>query len=218
MVKMKEIKFKYVLDGKEIDKEFIDWNRNPSVNVENDTVFINYLDGQQKFISQIEEYQEKNKGILKFMEFPLDFGGEKIREDLNSKFIIYTDLEKYRRKKDSIEITKTKEDVLPNNNKAEKEMIDYLQGVKESDGKLNYELDWGFIQQMAERMSQNKGKYPPYNWMLPMDVEKLKQSLFRHVIEIMKGSYSDDGREFGHLESVALNALMINFQLKNLQD
>ena len=88
-------------------------------------------------------------------------------------------------------------------------------GVKESDGKLNYELDWEFIQQLAKRMSQNKGKYEPYNWTKTMDVEKLKQSLFRHVIEVMKGNYSDDGREFGHLESVALNAMMINYQLKN---
>ena len=88
-------------------------------------------------------------------------------------------------------------------------------GVKETEGKLNYELDWEFIQQMAERMSQNKGKYEPYNWKRPMEVEKLKQSLLRHVIEVMKGNYSDDNREFGHLESIALNSMMINYQLKN---
>ena len=90
-----------------------------------------------------------------------------------------------------------------------------MEGVKETEGKLNYELDWEFIQQLAERMNQNKGKYEPYNWTKPMDVEKLKQSLFRHVIEVMKGNYLDDGREFGHLESIALNAMMINYQLKN---
>lgn len=89
------------------------------------------------------------------------------------------------------------------------------EGVKETEGKLNYELDWEFIQQMAERMSQNKGKYKPYNWKKLMDVEKLKQSLLRHTIEIMKGNYSDDGREYGHLESLADNAMMINYQLKN---
>jgi hypothetical protein len=88
-------------------------------------------------------------------------------------------------------------------------------GKKESEGKLEYELDWNFIQQMAERMQTNKGKYKPYNWQLPMDVEKLKQSLFRHVIEIMKGNYEDERREFGHLESVSDNAMMINYQLKN---
>lgn len=89
------------------------------------------------------------------------------------------------------------------------------EGVKQTEGKLNYELDWGFIQQMAERMGQNKGKYEPYNWTLKMDVEKLKQSLLRHVIEVMKGDYTDDNRQYGHLESIALNALFINYQLKN---
>ena len=90
-----------------------------------------------------------------------------------------------------------------------------IEGVKQTEGKLNYELDWGFIQQMAERMGQNKGKYEPYNWTLKMDVEKLKQSLLRHVIEVMKGDYTDDNRQYGHLESIALNALFINYQLKN---
>ena len=93
--------------------------------------------------------------------------------------------------------------------------LDKKEGVKETEGKLNYELDWQFIQQLAERMSQNKGKYEPYNWTKPMDVEKLKQSLFRHVIEVMKGNYLDDGREFGHWESIALNVMMINYQLRN---
>ena len=96
-----------------------------------------------------------------------------------------------------------------------KRNMERIEGVKETEGKLNYELDWEFIQQLAERMSQNKGKYEPYNWAKPMDVEKLKQSLFRHVIEVMKGNYSDDGREFGHWESIALNSMMINYQLKN---
>ena len=110
--------------------------------------------------------------------------------------------------------TEEKDDVITNSNRGEKETMEYLQGVKETEGKLNYELDWGFIQQMAERMNQNKGKYKPYNWKRPMEIEKLKQSLFRHVIEVMKGNYSDDGREFGHFESIALNAMMINYQLK----
>ena len=91
---------------------------------------------------------------------------------------------------------------------------DSNEGIKETEGKLNYELDWEFIEQMAQRMNQNKGKYPPYNWTKDMDVEKLKQSLFRHVIQVMQGNYSDDGRPFGHWESIALNAMMINYQLK----
>jgi len=92
-----------------------------------------------------------------------------------------------------------------------------FKGIKESIGKLDYELDFDFITQMAEKMSLNKSKYEPYNWKKPIDIELLKQSLFRHVIEIMKDNYEDDNREFGHLESAALNCMMINYQLKNIK-
>ena len=98
-----------------------------------------------------------------------------------------------------------------------KELLKFVtmeNGKKELEGKLNYELDWEFITQMAEKMSLNKGKYEPYNWQKPIDVELLKQSLFRHVIEVMKGNYVDDNRELGHLESIALNAMFIHYQLK----
>ena len=85
---------------------------------------------------------------------------------------------------------------------------------KETEGKLHYELDFEFITQMAERMASNKGKYEPYNWQKLDNVADLKQSLFRHVLEIMNGNYKDDNREFGHLEAVAINAMFINYQLK----
>lgn len=88
------------------------------------------------------------------------------------------------------------------------------QGYKESNDKLEYELDWEFIKQVAERMSTNKGKYSAYNWKKSMDVEKLKQSLFRHVIEVMNGNYQDEEREYGHLEALVCNAMFINYQLK----
>jgi hypothetical protein len=41
-------------------------------------------------------------------------------------------------------------------------------------------------------MESNKGKYPPYNWKKEMDIEKLKQSLARHFIAVMKGDWEDD--------------------------
>ena len=85
---------------------------------------------------------------------------------------------------------------------------------KETEGKLHYELDFEFITQMAERMASNKGKYEPYNWQKLDNIDDLKQSLFRHVLEIMNGNYEDDNREFGHLEAVAINAMFINYQLK----
>ena len=91
---------------------------------------------------------------------------------------------------------------------------------KEKEGKLFYELDWDFITQMAERMASNKksDKYKLWNWKLPMseeDFEDLKQALFRHTMSIMKGEHKDDGREFGHLEAIANNVMMLNYQLKN---
>ena len=87
-------------------------------------------------------------------------------------------------------------------------------GYKEQSTKLNYELDFEFLTQVAERMSSNKGKYEPYNWKKHINVEDLKQALFRHVLEVMKGKYEDDGRSMGHLEAIAANAMMINYQLK----
>ena len=89
-----------------------------------------------------------------------------------------------------------------------------ITAYKETEGKLHYELDFEFITQMAERMASNKGKYEPYNWQKLDNIADLKQSLFRHVLEVMNGNYKDDNREFGHLEAVAINAMFINYQLK----
>ena len=90
-------------------------------------------------------------------------------------------------------------------------------GIKENVGKLNYELDWEFIEAMAARMNKNKSKYPPYNWHKKIEVDDLKQSLIRHVIEIMKGSYEDDEDELGHVVAVACNIQMIYYQLKTFK-
>ena len=87
------------------------------------------------------------------------------------------------------------------------------QGHKESEGKLNYEFDWYFIEAMAKRMSANKGKYEPYNWKKPIDIESLKQALNRHHVEIMKGNYNDTD-ELDHLTANACNLMMLWYQLK----
>lgn len=86
---------------------------------------------------------------------------------------------------------------------------------KETNGKLFYELDFEFITQIAERMASNKGKYEPYNWQKLDNVEELKQALFRHTLDVMKGNLEDDGRDFGHLEAIACDVMMIYYQLKN---
>jgi hypothetical protein len=89
------------------------------------------------------------------------------------------------------------------------------EGKKDSKGKLNYELDWDFITQMAQRTAENKDKYVPYNWKNKIDLEELKQATMRHLLEVMKGYYEDGGRQHGHLEAIALNCQYINYQLKN---
>lgn len=91
---------------------------------------------------------------------------------------------------------------------------------KETEGKLFYELDWGFITQMAERMASNKkeSKYDLWNWkkpMTPKGIEDLKQATLRHLLAVLDGVYEDDNREFGHIEAISDNMMMINYQLKN---
>lgn len=101
-----------------------------------------------------------------------------------------------------------------------KKRIKTTEAYKETEGKLFYELDWTFITQMAERMASNKkdSKYSLWNWknpMTPKGIEDLKQATLRHLLEVLEGRYEDDGREFGHLEAISDNMMMINYQLKN---
>lgn len=96
--------------------------------------------------------------------------------------------------------------------------VSKMVAYKETSNKLNYELDFNFITQLAERMAQNKHKYEPYNWQKLDNIEELKQALLRHVLEVMKGNYEDDNRLFGHLESIALNAMFINYQLNKKEN
>lgn len=88
-------------------------------------------------------------------------------------------------------------------------------GLKESDNKLPVEYDWDFLEAQLKRLSKNKSKYPKNNWQKPIDIESLKDSLFRHVISIMKGEYTDEGVELDHFPAIALNAMFIYYQLKN---
>lgn len=91
-----------------------------------------------------------------------------------------------------------------------------MEGIKEKDGKLFYEIDFRFIEAMAQRMADNKGdKYPAFNWKKPLDVEELKQAINRHHVEVMDGVYRDGEEEFGHVVAYACNAMMLWYQLKH---
>ena len=88
-----------------------------------------------------------------------------------------------------------------------------MSGIKESKDKLHIEYYWKFLKKQMNRMGKNKNKYPKYNWKKPIEVEELKDALFRHTLEIMDNNYHDEGKH-GHLLAVALNAMMISYQLK----
>jgi hypothetical protein len=89
------------------------------------------------------------------------------------------------------------------------------EGIKESEGKINVEYDWAFLKGQMNRMSKNKDKYPKNNWKKPMDVEQLKDAMFRHTLEVMDNNFEDDGDAMGHLYAISLNAMMIFTQLNN---
>jgi hypothetical protein len=89
-----------------------------------------------------------------------------------------------------------------------------MNGYKETKDKLIYDIDFDYITGMAERMQMNRGKYAVGNWKQPLEVDELKQALFRHVIAIMQNEYSDEQR-YGHLYAVGCNSFMIIQQLKN---
>jgi hypothetical protein len=88
-----------------------------------------------------------------------------------------------------------------------------VQGIKKKEGKLEYDIDWEFIQKMAYRMA--KSDYPIGNWKKPIDTEDLKQPIIRHFMELMLGNMEDEGDELGHLVALACNAMMLHYQLKD---
>ena len=142
-----------------------------------------------KIICITDAYKDFTKG-KEYEIFNIDFGDISVKNDYGV-YINFLSLHNYFKLKEETETA-----------------------YKETNGKLFYELDFGFITQMAERMASNKGKYEPYNWQKLDNIADLKQSLFRHVLEVMNGNYKDDNREFGHLEAVAINAMFINYQLR----
>lgn len=93
------------------------------------------------------------------------------------------------------------------------EMSIDINGKKEVESKLIYDIDFDYITGMAERMQLNRDKYSVGNWQKPIDIESLKQALFRHVMEVMKCNYSDEQIN-GHLYAIGCNAFMILNQLK----
>ena len=89
-----------------------------------------------------------------------------------------------------------------------------MTGIKEDIDKLEYELDWEFIEKMAVRMQKNKDKYPKFNWKNKIEINKLYEALTRHFISLQKGEKDDEEVNYGHIIAIACNAMMIYYQEK----
>jgi len=87
--------------------------------------------------------------------------------------------------------------------------------AKQNENKRTFEVDWEFFEAIADRMAKNKHRYAPWSWKKDMDVNLLKEATMRHAFEMMKDNYEDDGSEFGHLEAIACNIMMLIYNLKN---
>ena len=108
-----------------------------------------------------------------------------------------------------------KDDVITNSNRGEKETMEYLQGVKETEGKVDYsEINLEILDLMAERFTANKHKYPKGNMKKPIDIKSLEWALFRHVKKMIQPIETDEESYKDHLSAVLCNASMILDQLK----
>lgn len=104
-------------------------------------------------------------------------------------------------------------------NKKRKKKESLEKPTKQTEGKLFYEIDWEFVEGIAERMALNKknGKYDVFGWRKNLvDTDEMNQALVRHLIEILKGSYSDE-QKYGHYYALAANAMLIINSLKQAE-
>ena len=107
-------------------------------------------------------------------------------------------------------------DFKPNSLEDIADLISAKEGIKETENKVNYEeLDWDYIDSMAERMSKNLAKYPPKNWQKNIEVKELAKSAIRHARKILQEIDVDEETLQEHSTALGCNGMMINYQLKN---
>ena len=108
-----------------------------------------------------------------------------------------------------------KDDVITSSNRGEKETMEYLQGVKETEGKVDYsEINLEILDLMAERFTANKHKYPKGNMKKTIDIKSLEWALFRHVKKMIQPIETDEETYKDHLSAVLCNCSMLLDQLK----
>jgi hypothetical protein len=88
---------------------------------------------------------------------------------------------------------------------------------KISEGKVSYkEIEWDFIEAMAKRFNDNKGKYPEFSWKTIEDITGVEDALVRHVLAYLKKDPFDSETPEDHLAAAGVN-LQIIYYLRNFK-
>ena len=117
----------------------------------------------EKEIGVKQNQTEEPNLKVRFFKKDIDTGGTLFSED--KLFSTYEEVQKYGEGNNYTEWYKLEHQIENNN------------GIKETEGKLYYELSWEFIEEMAKRMANNKSnKYPLFNWKKNINVEDLKNN------------------------------------------
>ena len=163
---------------------------------------------EQKVRVNFYSYDSKNNPIIEVREFDCSLkAAAYFRESKHTEAFVY----EYRTFN---LINKWDKKGISSEGSEIQEKVSKTEGIKETEGKLYYELSWEFIEEMAKRMANNKSnKYPLFNWKKNINVEDLKQAINRHHIEVMKGNYKDGDELLGHVVSYACNSMMLWEQL-----
>jgi len=78
------------------------------------------------------------------------------------------------------------------------------------------EIDPEFLLAMAKRMTNNKGKYEPFNWQKPCDANLLLDAAQRHLLALrMPQQAGAEETHLDHAVALALNALILHYQLRH---
>lgn len=105
-----------------------------------------------------------------------------------------------------------------NTDMVDKMIEDFEKGIKEEDGKTDYsEINLYILDIMAQRMAENKHKYPKGNSKNPIKINKLEWAMFRHIKKIVQPLDDDKESYMDHLAAIACNVSMILDQL-NLEN
>jgi len=104
--------------------------------------------------------------------------------------------------------------VITSSNIEENETIEYFQGIKETEGKLDYsEINFRLLDLMAKRFMDNKVKYPKGNSKKVLDKNEILWAAFRHIRKMIQPIENDPETYEDHLSAVLTNMSIILDQL-----